>query len=280
MSDFAKDNDRIDININAAAIAPETFRQYIKSLGRYNFPDPAMVDPDGIGIVAVGGDLAPETLISAYAQGLFPWFNEDDPIAWWCPEPRCVMVPKDYKPSKSLRKQAGRSRWQLTLNQAFDDVIHACSLPRSDGFNDALPEGEHTWIHSEMIDAYTELHAQGFAHSIEVWDDKQHLIGGLYGLKIGGIYFGESMFHVASNASKLAFWGLMRLCEQSHVELVDCQLPNDHLLSLGAEILPRAKFLLELDTLIGSRSVKWQKDSHQSLAVSLLDKPQPWQLKV
>src|SRR5690606_39579082 len=106
----------------------------------------------------------------------------------------------------------------------FDDVIHACSLPRSDGFNDALPEGEHTWIHSEMIDAYTELHAQGFAHSIEVWDDKQQLIGGLYGLKIGGIYFGESMFHVASNASKLAFWGLMRLCEQSHVQLVDCQL--------------------------------------------------------
>ena len=254
--------------------------QMLRNLGRYNFPDPAMVDPDGIGIVAVGGDLASETLISAYAQGLFPWFNEDDPIAWWCPDPRCVMVPTDYKPSKSLRKQANRSRWQLTLNQAFDDVIHACSLPRSDGFNAALPEGEHTWIHSEMIDAYTELHAQGFAHSIEVWDDKQHLIGGLYGLKIGGIYFGESMFHVASNASKLAFWGLMRLCEQSHVELVDCQLPNDHLLSLGAEILPRAKFLLELDTLIGSRSVKWQKDSHQSLAVSLLDKPQPWQLKV
>lgn len=107
MSDFAKDNDRIDIN--EAAIAPENFRQYIKSLGRYNFPDPAMVDPDGIGIVAVGGDLAPETLISAYAQGLFPWFNEDDPIAWWCPEPRCVMVPTDYKPSKSLRKQAGRN---------------------------------------------------------------------------------------------------------------------------------------------------------------------------
>lgn len=280
MSDFAKDNARIDININAAAIAPENFRQYIKTLGRYNFPDPAMVDPDGIGIVAVGGDLAPETLISAYAQGLFPWFNEDEPIAWWCPEPRCVMLPTDYKPSKSLRKQAGRSRWQLTLNQAFDDVIHACSLPRSDGFNDALPEGEHTWIHSEMIDAYTELHAQGFAHSIEVWDDKQQLIGGLYGLKIGGIYFGESMFHVASNASKLAFWGLMRLCEQSNVELVDCQLPNDHLLSLGAETLPRADFLLELDTLIGSRSVKWQSNSHQPLAVSLLDNPQPWQLNI
>ncbi len=280
MSDFAKSNDLIGIDSNTADITPETFRKHIRSLGRYHFPDPAIVDADGIGIVAIGGDLAPETLISAYAQGLFPWFNEDDPIAWWCPEPRCVMQPTDYKPSKSLRKQANRSRWQLTLNQAFDDVIHACSLPRSDGFNNTLPEGEHTWIHREMIDAYTELHAQGFAHSIEVWDDKQQLVGGLYGLKIGGMYFGESMFHVASNASKLAFWGLMRLCEQSNVKLVDCQLPNDHLLSLGAETLPRAEFLLELDTLISSGSVKWQKDSHQPLAVSLLDNPQPWQLKV
>ena len=280
MSDFAKSNDRIGIDSNTADITPETFRKHIRSLGRYHFPDPAIVDADGIGIVAIGGDLAPETLISAYAQGLFPWFNEDDPIAWWCPEPRCVMQPTDYKPSKSLRKQANRSRWQLTLNQAFDDVIHACSLPRSDGFNNTLPEGEHTWIHREMIDAYTELHAQGFAHSIEVWDDKQQLVGGLYGLKIGGMYFGESMFHVASNASKLAFWGLMRLCEQSNVELVDCQLPNDHLLSLGAQTLPRADFLLELDTLISSRSVKWQSNSHQPLAVALLNNPQPWQLKV
>lgn len=276
MSNFANDDGRIDINIDATDITPEAFSKNIRSLGRYNFPDPVMVDPDGIGIVAVGGDLAPTTLISAYAQGLFPWFNEDEPIAWWCPEPRCIIVPTDYKPSKSLRKQANRARWQLTLNQAFDDVIRACSLPRSH----EPPEGEHTWIHDEMIEAYTELHAQGFAHSIEVWDDKQQLIGGLYGLKIGGIYFGESMFHVASNASKLAFWGLMRLCAQTNVELVDCQLPNEHLMSLGAETLPRADFLAQLDILIGSRSVKWQKDSHQPLAVSLLDKPQPWQLKI
>ena len=276
MSNFAKDDGHIDIDVNAADITSETFRKHIRSLGRYNFPDPTMVDPDGIGIVAVGGDLAPTTLISAYAQGLFPWFNEDEPIAWWCPEPRCISVPTDYKPSKSLRKQANRTRWQLTLNQAFDDVIRACSLPRSN----ELPEGEHTWIHDEMIEAYTELHAQGFAHSIEVWDDKQQLIGGLYGLKIGGIYFGESMFHVASNASKLAFWGLMRLCAQSKVELVDCQLPNDHLTSLGATTLPRAEFLAQLNTLIGSCSVKWQKDTHLPLAVSLLDKPEPWQLKI
>ena len=272
MSNFANDGH----------ITPEAFVQHIKSLGRYNFPEPATVDPEGMGIVAIGGDLAPETLISAYAQGLFPWFNDDEPIAWWCPEPRCVIVPSDYQPSKSLCKQANRSRWQLTLNQAFDDVIHACSLPRSDGngVNDKLSEGDHTWIHAEMIEAYSELHAQGFAHSIEVWDDKGALVGGLYGLKIGGIYFGESMFHRASNASKLAFWGLMRLCEQSNVALVDCQLPNEHLMSLGATTLPRAAFLTQLDTLVAAGSSRWLKDSHKPLPVSLLDTLDPWQLTV
>ncbi|MGO2506769.1 MAG: leucyl/phenylalanyl-tRNA--protein transferase [Psychrobacter alimentarius] len=257
---------------NDQNITPET----LKSLGPYDFPDPTSIDPEGVGLVAVGGDLAGDTLISAYAQGLFPWFNEDEPIAWWCPEPRCVVVPSDYQPSKSLRKQARRERWQLTLNQAFDDVIRACSLPRSDG----LPEGEHTWIHEEMIEAYTKLHAQGFAHSIEVWNEQGQLIGGLYGLKLGGIYFGESMFHCASNASKLAFWGLMQLCEQSQVALVDCQLPNDHLMSLGATTVPRAEFLTQLDTLIRAGSVKWQIDAYIPLAVSLLDTPTPWQRKL
>lgn len=263
------------MDANAAQITPET----LKSLGRYNFPNPAYVDPEGIGIVAVGGDLAPETLISAYAQGLFPWFNEDDPIAWWCPEPRCVMVPTDYQPSKSLRKQARHSRWQLTLNQAFDEVIHACSLPRCDGFDNEELDGAHTWIHDEMIEAYTKLHAYGFAHSIEVWDEHKQLIGGLYGLKIGNIYFGESMFHRASNASKLAFWGLMKLCQQSQVALVDCQLVNDHLLSLGATTLPRADFLTQLDSLIGGRSVMWQSNSHKPLAVAQLQTNTPWQLQ-
>lgn len=267
-----------DVNLTSATHStPET----LKSLGRYDFPNPLDVDPDGIGIVAVGGDLAPETLISAYAQGLFPWFNEDDPIAWWCPEPRCVIVPTDYKPSKSLRKQAKSARWQLTLNQAFDEVIRACSVPRCDGLSDkqADADGAHTWIHEEMIDAYNELHRFGFAHSIEVWDEHKQLIGGLYGLKIGNIYFGESMFHRASNASKMAFWGLMRLCAQSNVALVDCQLPNEHLLSLGAITLPRLEFLTQLDGLIASGSVRWQCGSHQSMAVALLDSSSPWQMQ-
>lgn len=256
-------------SLHDTPITPET----LKGLGRYDFPAPASVDPEGVGIVAIGGDLAPETLISAYAQGLFPWFNEDEPIAWWCPEPRCVMVPAHYKPSKSLYKQVKRARWYLTLNHAFDEVIHACSLPRSGD----LPEGEHTWIHEEMIAAYTNLHARGFAHSIEVWDDKGQLVGGLYGLKIGRIYFGESMFYRASNASKLAFWGLMQLCEQSGVALVDCQLPNEHLLSLGATTLPRAEFLTQLEPLITGDATAWRRDAYQPLAASLLTTMAPWQ---
>ena len=264
--------------IDIHTMTPEAFRSLLKSLGHYDFPNPATVDPDGYGVVAMGGDLAPETLISAYAQGLFPWFNEDEPIAWWCPEPRCVIVPKDYQPSKSLRKQAKSSRWQLTVNKAFDDVIHACSLPRSD----KLPEGEHTWIHEEMIEAYTQLHDYGFAHSVEVWDESGQLIGGLYGLKIGHIYFGESMFHRASNASKLAFWGLMQLCIATDVALVDCQLPNDHLLSLGATTLSRNQFLTQLDALLSEGSVDWKNRSDNSLPVAMLDganaESNPWQL--
>lgn len=256
----------------------------VKNWGRYHFPNPIDVDPDGVGVIAIGGDLAPETLLSAYAQGLFPWFNENDPIAWWCPEPRCVMVPEAYQPSKSLRKQARNSRWQLTLNQAFNEVIQACSLPRYDSFSGEQPESEHTWIHDAMIKAYNKLHRYGFAHSIEVWDEggPEHgqLIGGLYGLKIGQIYFGESMFHSASNASKLAFWGLMRLCHQSQIQLVDCQLPNDHLLSLGATPLPRREFLEQLNTLVDKNTATWQYNSHKPLAVAALDNLQPWQLQL
>ena len=253
-------------------MTPKTARNTLRSLGRYHFPNPESADPDGIGVIAVGGDLSFETLISAYAQGLFPWFNEDEPIAWWCPEPRCVIVPSDYQPSKSLRRYAKQQHWQLTLNQAFDGVIRACSLPRSD----ELLEGGHTWIHDEMIAAYTQLHSMGFAHSIEVWDEQKQLVGGLYGLKIGRTYFGESMFHRASNASKLAFWGLMQLCRQSDVALIDCQLPNEHLMSLGATTLPRAQFLTTLESLIGSHSKTWHPDIYQPLSVKLLHTIDPW----
>ncbi|WP_329958690.1 leucyl/phenylalanyl-tRNA--protein transferase [Psychrobacter sp. I-STPA10] len=231
----------------------------------FQFPNPINADRNGTGLIAVGANLSPATLITAYSQGLFPWFNEDEPIAWWCPEPRCIIKPKSYQPSKSLQKQArsDKSRtWQVTLNQAFADVIHACSLPRS-YTND-------TWIHDEMIDAYCQLHQLGFAHSIEVWNSnednhKRQLIGGLYGLKIGGIYFGESMFHRQSNASKMAFWGLMRLCEFSNMPMVDCQLPNDHLMSLGATTMTRQTFLTKLPALLQQTTPSWQANHYSPI---------------
>ena len=253
----------------AHALTPEA----LKRLGRYDFPDPLSADPDGAGLVAMGGDLDITTLLSAYAQGLFPWFNADEPIVWWCPEPRCVLYPDGYTPSKSLRRQVKGASWQMSVNRAFSEVIHACSLPRQDGF----AEGEHTWIHEEMIAAYTALHEQGYAHSIEVWDETGSLVGGLYGLKIGGIYFGESMFHRASNASKVAFWGLVQLCRATNVGLIDCQLENPHLMSLGASTLPRADFLQRLDTLLATPSPAWQAAHYPLTPVSNLLTDTPWQ---
>ena len=255
------------------ATKPNISAKSLQQLSRFAFPDPKLADPDGTGFIALGGDLAPDTLIAAYAQGLFPWFNEGDPQAWWCPEPRCVMMPNDYRPSKSLTKQAKACRWRLTLNQAFSDVIHACSLPRQD----APLDGEHSWIHRAIIEAYQALHEVDFAHSIEVWDENKVLIGGLYGVKIGQVYFGESMFHRQSNASKLAFWGLMRLCQQSGITLVDCQLPNPHLMSLGAVTMSRADFLAELPERINAANSHWQAASYQPLPVSRLLAAEPWQ---
>lgn len=228
---------------------------------RYLFPEPKMADPDGLGLIAVGADLAPETLLSAYIQGLFPWFNEDEPIAWWSPEPRCVLDPLSYLPSKSLKRLAKSSTWQWSVNRAFEEVIHACSLPRS--------YAEDTWIHEEMIQAYTELHKLGYAHSFEVWEGEA-LVGGLYGLKIGQIYFGESMFHRKSNASKIAFWALNNLCQHSQIQLIDCQLPNPHLESLGASIMPRDIFLKGLDNWVLQPSANWKQWSDTRYCVSEL----------
>ncbi len=230
----------------------------------YRFPNPNIVDPDGNGLIAMGADLAPSTLLLAYSQGLFPWFNEDDAIAWWCPEPRCVLDPTTFKPSKSLKRQAKTSTWHWSINQAFNEVIHACSLPRS--------YANDTWIHDEMIAAYHELHRLGFAHSIEVWDG-QDLVGGLYGLKLGQIYCGESMFHRQTNASKVAFWALTVLCAHSQMSLIDCQLPNPHLQSLGAVTLPRQAFLAKLPALIAEGGLDWQTFQDCRFAVSELANP-------
>lgn len=223
------------------------------------------------GFVALGGDLHPSTLISAYSQGLFPWFNEGEPIAWWSPSPRCVIYPHLFSPSKTLKRTAKSQNWFITFNRNFSDVIHACSEARAYAIN----SGTATWINPDMISAYTELNKLGFAYSVEVWDanpleEKAKLIGGLYGLKLGQAFFGESMFHRVTDASKVAFWALMRLCERSNFAWVDCQLPNNHLMSLGAEILPRKVFLADLPKQIFKESCDWTALMGQSFVVKIL----------
>lgn len=223
------------------------------------FPDPrvALVEPDGL--LAAGGNLYPATLLNAYRQGIFPWYQDEDPILWWSPATRCVLQPTNFHCSKSLTKALRRSNYSVTINHAFAEVISACSDPRD-------IEGG-TWITDEMIAAYIELHVQGHAHSVEVWcDDK--LIGGLYGLAIGSLFCGESMFSRSANASKIAMAHLCRWGAESGLELIDCQLVNPHLLSLGAEPLDRKLFLQRLKS-GRDKSLSWDyfgsADSPQNL---------------
>ncbi|MFD1216645.1 leucyl/phenylalanyl-tRNA--protein transferase [Microbulbifer celer] len=197
------------------------------------FPDTsrALADPDGL--LAVGGDLTPEWLLAAYRRGIFPWFSDDQPVLWWSPDPRCVVIPTELPVSRSLRKRIRRGTYSVTCDRAFEAVIDACAAPRADG--------PGTWITDEMREAYITMHALGFAHSVEVWQDDV-LVGGLYGLAIGRVFFGESMFHRATDASKVAFVHLVRQLADWGCELVDCQVSNPHLLSLGAIEISRSEF--------------------------------------
>lgn len=203
------------------------------------FPDPrnALAEPDGL--LAAGGNLFPPTLLSAYRQGIFPWYQDDDPILWWSPATRCVLNPAQFHCSKSLGKSLRRKDYSVTTNSAFESVINACSDPRD-------MEGG-TWITEEMTEAYIQLHYQGYAHSVEVWRDDV-LIGGLYGLAVGNLFCGESMFSRSADASKIAMAHLCRWGAESGLELIDCQLVNPHLLSLGAEPLSRELFLKGLQS--------------------------------
>ncbi len=194
------------------------------------FPDVsfAMIQPNGL--LAVGGDLRPDRLLHAYRRGIFTWFSDAQPILWWAPDPRAVLLPEAIKISRSLEKRLRREVFQVTFDRAFPRVIEACAAPRS--------RQNDTWITTPMVAAYCELHTRGVAHSVECWQDGA-LAGGLYGVAIGKIFFGESMFSRVSDASKVA---LATLCRSGY-ELIDCQLPSDHLTRMGATDIPRREFM-------------------------------------
>ena len=200
----------------------------------FEFPDPATALKTPNGLLAVGGDLQPLRLLQAYQRGIFPWFDEDQPPLWWTPDPRMVLFPQELHISHSLRKAIRSCPFELTSDQAFAQVVAACAAPRK-GANG-------TWITEEMESAYLRLHELGFAHSIEVWDNES-LVGGLYGLALGKVFFGESMFSRKSNASKIAFVHVVRTLATAGVQLIDCQVANPHLESLGARTIARDEFM-------------------------------------
>ena len=204
------------------------------------FPDPntALDYPDGL--LAAGGNLSVDTLLSAYRQGIFPWYEQGQPILWWSPTPRAMIVPEQIHISKSLAKTLRRGGYRVTTDQAFESVIKACAEPRPEHLDS--PGENHTWISAEMIAAYIRLFEAGHAHSVEYWLDDQ-LCGGLYGLAIGNIFCGESMFSRASNASKIAFSHLAKGLEEAGFVLIDCQIENEHLNSLGAQNMAREDFI-------------------------------------
>lgn len=201
------------------------------------FPDVnlALREPDGL--LALGGDLSPERLLAAYRKGIFPWYNEGQPILWWSPDPRAVLLPSRVKISRSLHKTLKQCRYRITMDQAFREVMEGRAAPRK-GASD-------TWITPAMIEAYNELHARGYAHSVETWRDGR-LVGGLYGVALGRVFFGESMFSRSADASKVALVHLVQQLEVWGYGLIDCQVYNDHLASLGAELIPREEFIRSL----------------------------------
>ena len=208
-----------------------------RCIEEWPFPDPRRADADGL--LALGGDLRPERLLSAYARGIFPWY-ESDPILWFSPDPRMVLIPGDLCVSRSLQKTLRQERYSVRMDTAFERVIRACAeIPR--------PGQDGTWITPEMIEAYVELHRLGYAHSTEAWL-KGELVGGAYGICLGSAFFGESMFAAESDASKVAFVSLVEQLDAWGMSIIDCQVSTDFLASFGALEWPRDRFLDALDT--------------------------------
>ena len=198
------------------------------------FPHPSLAS--GEGLLAIGGDLSPERLLLAYRYGIFPWYNAGDPILWWSPDPRLVLFPEEIKVSKSMRSYFRKDIFRWTWNTCFTDVMEACGeVLRPD-------QSGETWITGEMTEAYTRLHEMGYAHSLEVWMEGQ-LAGGLYGVRVGNVFYGESKFHLVPNASKFALITLAKEAPSEGICLIDCQQDTPHLRSLGARTIPRDDFL-------------------------------------
>ncbi|GGO76908.1 leucyl/phenylalanyl-tRNA--protein transferase [Marinobacterium nitratireducens] len=217
---------------------------------RFPPPQTALQEPNGL--LAAGGDLSPQRLLQAYRHGIFPWYNPGEPILWWTPNPRCVLYTERLHISRSLRKRLKRNDYQVTIDQDFNAVMDACAAPRDNSAG--------TWISHEMQLAYAQLHRLGHAHSVEVWRDSR-LIGGLYGVAIGQMFYGESMFSRETDGSKIAFAWLVEQLKNWGYPLVDCQVHNPHLVTLGAETIPRSQFLHELDKLVGvACSPSWNFD--------------------
>ncbi|MCV6614502.1 MAG: leucyl/phenylalanyl-tRNA--protein transferase [Cellvibrionaceae bacterium] len=208
--------------------------------GSSHFPATASALDEPNGLLAAGGDLSPTTLLAAYRRGIFPWFDETQPILWWSPSPRAVIVPGEEHISRSLAKTIRKGVYQLRCNTRFAEVMQACAEPRDEA---------GTWISEDMLAAYCELHQLGHAHSIEAWQGEQ-LLGGLYGVQVGSVFFGESMFARGRDASKVAFAGLCQLARQLGIELIDCQVSNQHLSSLGSVEWPRQQFERQLARLV------------------------------
>lgn len=219
----------------------------------------ALTDPDGL--LAAGGALSPAWLLEAYSQGIFPWFSDGQPILWWSPDPRMVVIPGEARVSRSLRKTLRAGRFEVRCDTAFRQVIRACAGPRR--------HAQGTWIQPEMVAAYCRLHELGWAHSVETWLDGE-LAGGLYGIALGRVFFGESMFHRVSDASKVAFVHLARALECRNFSVMDCQMTTPHLASLGGREISRAELVkcLNLSTRADAQARPWPEDFAQADWVS------------
>lgn len=232
-------------DIQTAKITIDLMPVYLLN-SEYIFPDPA--DAEDSGLLAIGGDLSPERLILAYEMGIFPWYSEDDPILWFSPDPRMIMDLYTYRPGRSLQKVLNSAKFEIRIDTDFPSVIEHCARISRNGQTG-------TWITGEMIEAYNKLHVLGYAHSFETYFEGE-LAGGLYGVSLGGAFFGESMFYLEKNTSKVAFHHLVLKCREMNFDFIDSQVPTEHMKKLGCYEVSRKEFLKKLGTALKKETIK------------------------